>query len=107
MILSKWEEVKIKNNQDSYSIFRRFIFISKFNYKSSAIIIYKDYINWNYKIRFISNYKEEDFVVRDLSECDSWSIGLAETREVAMLYADLMAIEMGYDIESPLVGHGA
>lgn len=103
MILSNWEEIRVEHNGNIYSTFRRFVFISKFNYKSSAIIVHKDYKNWNYKIRFISNYKEQGSIVRNLSEYDSWTLGTAESKEVAMLYADLIAIEMGYEIENPLI----
>ena len=103
MILSKWEEIEVGGTGFEYPIYVRFIFISKLKYKSSAAMIYENSKSWSYKIRYISNYKEEEFVARDMSEIDSWVIGTAKTKEIAMLHADLMAIDMGYDLENPLI----
>ena len=102
MILSKWEEIKVGGTGFKHPVYVRFIFISKLNYKSSVVMIYENYKSWSYKIRYISNYKEEEFVARDMSEIDSWIIGTAKTKEIAMLHADLTAIDMGYNIENPL-----
>lgn len=104
MILSEWEVLDINNGDKKIIAFRRTVTISKYGYESSAILVHKIPEKWGYKIRFISNYIENDSIVdRDLSSCDSWILGVAETKEIAMLYADLMAIELGYKIKKPLI----
>ena len=99
MILDSWEILDISND---LIIFTRFITTSNTG-KSSAIIVGIEQKRWRYKIRYISNYsKEGNLIYRDLSVYESWSLGFAKTKELAMLYADLKAIEMGYKIKDPL-----
>ena len=57
------EEVEL-DEATNYEIKNGKIYISKANFRK----VHKDYKNWNYKIRFVSNYKEQGSIVRNLSE---------------------------------------